>query len=116
MMKTADAETLDRSLMLSFKGTSVPSNGRELRAVGIASISAGVKVAMTGHFALPSVTGSRYLPCTLSQGAAQVVDVIAAIRSGAIAVAEAITGRSPITGRLPVSCEGFPPGSGVDIP
>jgi hypothetical protein len=24
--------------------------------------------------------------------------------------------RSPITGRLPVSCEGFPPGSGVDIP
>jgi beta-N-acetylhexosaminidase len=77
----------------------------------IAAISAGVKVTMTGHFALPAVTGSRDLPCTLShavntgllrdqfgftgplitdaldmkalsQGAAQVVDVIAAVRSG----------------------------------
>lgn len=77
----------------------------------IAAIAAGVKVAMTGHFALPAVTNSRDLPCTLSyavntgllrdefgftgplisdaldmkalsQGAAQVVDVIAAVRSG----------------------------------
>ena len=76
-----------------------------------AAIAAGVKVAMTGHFALPAVTGSRDLPGTLSfavntgllrdeleftgplitdaldmkalsQGAAQIVDVIAAVRSG----------------------------------
>ena len=37
-------------------------------------------------------------------------------RSSATAVAEAITGRSPITGRLPVSFEGFPLGSGINIP
>jgi len=76
-----------------------------------AAIAAGVKLAMTGHFALPSVTGSSDLPCTLaietntqllrdewgfdgplitdaldmkalSQGAAQSIDVIAAVRSG----------------------------------
>jgi hypothetical protein len=27
-----------------------------------------------------------------------------------------LTGRSPITGRLPVSSEGFPLGSGIEIP
>jgi beta-N-acetylhexosaminidase len=77
----------------------------------IAAIEAGVKIAMTGHFALPAVSGSTDLPCTLShavntellrndfgftgplitdaldmkalsQGAAQIVDVIAAVRSG----------------------------------
>ena len=76
-----------------------------------AAIEAGVKLAMTGHFALPAVTGSVDLPCTLaiesntellreqmgfdgpmitdaldmkalSQGEAQVIDVIAAVRSG----------------------------------
>lgn len=76
-----------------------------------AAIDAGVKVAMTGHFALPALTGSPTLPCTLAgeantgllrdemgfdgvlitdaldmkaleQGALQVVDIIAAIRSG----------------------------------
>lgn len=76
-----------------------------------AAIDAGVKLAMTGHFALPAVTGSVDLPCTLaiesntellreqmgfegpmitdaldmkalSQGEAQVIDVIAAVRSG----------------------------------
>jgi len=36
-------------------------------------------------------------------------------RSSAIAVAEAITGRTPITGRLPVSFDGFPLGSGIDL-
>ena len=35
MMKTVNAQTLDRLLMLSFKGTSVLSSVRELRAVGI---------------------------------------------------------------------------------
>jgi beta-N-acetylhexosaminidase len=76
-----------------------------------AAIAAGVKLAMTGHFALPSITGSDDLPCTLaaetntdllrsemgfdgplitdaldmkalSQGPAQAIDVIAAVRSG----------------------------------
>jgi beta-N-acetylhexosaminidase len=76
-----------------------------------AAIAAGVKLAMTGHFALPSITGSDDLPCTLaaetntdllrnemgfdgplitdaldmkalSQGSAQAIDVIAAVRSG----------------------------------
>ena len=37
-------------------------------------------------------------------------------RSSAIAAAEAITGRTPITGRLPVSVDGFPFGSGIDLP
>ena len=77
----------------------------------VAAIDAGVKLTMTGHFALPAVTGSDDLPCTLSyasntdllrkqlgfdgplisdaldmkalsQGPAQVVEVIAAVRSG----------------------------------
>jgi beta-N-acetylhexosaminidase len=92
---THDRERLDNAEFLPF----------------VAAIAAGVKVAMTGHFALPAVTGSGDLPCTLShdvntgllrdelgftgplitdaldmkalsQGPAQVVDVIAAIRSG----------------------------------
>ena len=76
-----------------------------------AAVSAGVKLAMTGHFALPAITGSEDLPCTLAyeantgllrddmgfegvmitdaldmkalkQGAFQIVDIIAAINSG----------------------------------
>ena len=76
-----------------------------------AAISAGVKLAMTGHFALPAITGSEDLPCTLAyeanttllrddmgfegvmitdaldmkalkQGAFQIIDIIAAINSG----------------------------------
>lgn len=76
-----------------------------------AAIAADVKLAMTGHFALPALTGSRDLPCTLAmesntdllraelgfagamvtdaldmkalrQGAFQIVDIIAAVRSG----------------------------------
>lgn len=75
------------------------------------AIDAGVKLAMTGHFALPALTGSAELPCTLAveantrllrremgfegamitdaldmralrQGAFQIVDIIAAINSG----------------------------------
>ena len=92
---THDRERLDSTEFLPF----------------VAAVAAGVKVAMTGHFALPALTGSRDLPCTLShdvntgllrdelgftgplitdaldmkalsQGAAQIVDVIAAVRSG----------------------------------
>jgi beta-N-acetylhexosaminidase len=77
----------------------------------VAAVDAGVKLTMTGHFALPSVTGSDELPCTLSyaantdllrnqlgfdgplisdaldmkalaQGSAQIIEVIAAVRSG----------------------------------
>ncbi|MGI9529865.1 MAG: glycoside hydrolase family 3 protein [Acidimicrobiia bacterium] len=76
-----------------------------------AAVAADVKLAMTGHFALPAVTGSEDLPCTLAyeanttllrddmgfegalitdaldmkalkQGAFQIVDIIAAINSG----------------------------------
>ena len=76
-----------------------------------AAIEAGLRLVMTGHFAVPSLTGSRTLPSTLSsavmdgllrgelgfdgvsitdaldmralaQGPAQVVDVIAAVRAG----------------------------------
>ena len=76
-----------------------------------AAIASGVQVAMTGHVAIPSMTGSRELPGTLSrtintgllrdelgfegvlitdaldmkslsQGLEQVVDVISAVRSG----------------------------------
>lgn len=75
------------------------------------AIAAGVKLAMTGHFALPALTGSSDLPCTLAvesntellrtqlgfagtlvtdaldmkalkQGAFQIVDFIAAVGSG----------------------------------
>lgn len=74
------------------------------------AIDAGVKLVMTGHFAIPSVTGSTEVPATLSksamhdlvrqdlgfngvvitdaldmgaisQGAGQIVDVIAAVRA-----------------------------------
>jgi beta-N-acetylhexosaminidase len=77
----------------------------------IAAIDAGVKIAMTGHFALPAITGSVDLPCTLSyasntellrhqlgfsgplisdaldmkalsQGSAQIIEILAAVRSG----------------------------------
>lgn len=76
-----------------------------------AAIDADVKLAMTGHFALPAITGSDGLPCTvakdantgllrdemgfegvmitdaldmkaLKQGAFQIIDIIAAIDSG----------------------------------
>lgn len=76
-----------------------------------AAVAADVKLAMTGHFALPAITGSEDLPCTvayeanttllrddmgfegalitdaldmkaLKQGAFQIVDIIAAINSG----------------------------------
>lgn len=76
-----------------------------------AAIEADVKLAMTGHFALPALTGSDDLPCTLAeesntgllrdemgfrgamitdaldmgslkQGAYQIIDMIAAINSG----------------------------------
>ena len=76
-----------------------------------AAADAGVRLAMTGHFALPAVTGSEDLPCTLAsealggllrgelgfdgvvitdaldmkaltQGTSQIVDVIAAVRAG----------------------------------
>ncbi|MEA2024349.1 MAG: glycoside hydrolase family 3 protein [Actinomycetota bacterium] len=76
-----------------------------------AAIAAGVKLAMTGHFALPAVTGSDELPGTLAhevlttllrdelsfegvvitdaldmkaltQGTAQIIDVVAAVRAG----------------------------------
>lgn len=76
-----------------------------------AAVTAGVRLAMTGHFALPAVTGSDDLPCTLAweantallrddmgfggplitdaldmkalrQGAFQIIDIIAAINSG----------------------------------
>jgi beta-N-acetylhexosaminidase len=36
--------------------------------------------------------------------------------SSSVAVAEAITGRSPITGRLPVSFDDVPLGAGIDLP
>ncbi len=76
-----------------------------------AAIAAGVKLAMTGHFALPALTGSDELPGTLAhevlttllrdelsfegvvitdaldmkaltQGTAQIIDVVAAVRAG----------------------------------
>ncbi|MGI9666936.1 MAG: glycoside hydrolase family 3 protein [Acidimicrobiia bacterium] len=76
-----------------------------------AAIDADVKLAMTGHFALPAVTGSDTLPCTLAweantgllrdemgfegamitdaidmkaltQGGLQIIDMIAAVTSG----------------------------------
>lgn len=76
-----------------------------------AAIRVGVRLTMTGHFALPALTGSSDLPCTLAreamrsllrddlgfggvvitdaldmkavtQGPSQIVDVIAAVRAG----------------------------------